>query len=476
MNNYFLYHCHSSKSLLDSTTDFTQLIDKACENGMTAIAFTEHGNIFNWVKKKRYCEKKGIKYVHGIEAYLTQKTEKNKDKFPKIADNYHIVLLAKNEAGVKEINRLFSISYQPDNFYYKPRIPFDEFLKISDNVIITSACLGGPLRQIPETKEKLFEKIDKLNEKIGNINFEINKTIVKKKQTEKDAKKIEKLNNNISDLEKEIKYINENIEFLRTMYVGVLRKCDYLEIQYHNIDDQREYNQQLYKYARKYGKKLIAGTDTHSIDEYSAKCRIQLIRDKRSGKKKDIANEGYFDDNFDLIFKTYDELVNAFKKQNALPESIYMQAIKNTLEVQDMIEDFSLDTSFKYPDINGVDDVESALKQRINERFQQKLDNNIIPKERKKEYIDRIREEFAVLKKIGMLGFILFMSNLVSYCRENNIYCGPNRGSVGGCLIAYITDIIDLDPMRWGTIFSRFANEDRVELGDCQIALKRNGV
>lgn len=469
MNNYFLYHCHSSKSLLDSTTDFTQLIDKACENGMTAIAFTEHGNIFSWVKKKRYCEKKGIKYVHGIEAYLTQKTEKNKDKFPKIADNYHIVLLAKNEAGVKEINRLFSISYQPDNFYYKPRIPFDEFLKISDNVIITSACLGGPLRQIPETKEKLFEKIDKLNEKIGNINFEINKTIVKKKQTEKDAKKIEKLNNNISDLEKEIKYINENIEFLKTMYVDVLRKCDYLEIQYHNIDDQREYNQKLYKYARKYGKKLIAGTDTHSIDEYSAKCRIQLIRDKRSSKKKGIANEGYFDDDFDLIFKTYDELVNAFKKQNALPESIYMQAIKNTLEVQNMIEDFSLDTSFKYPDINGVDDIESALKQRINERFQQKLDNNIIPKERKKEYIDRIREEFAVLKKIGMLGFILFMSNLVSYCRENKIYCGPNRGSVGGCLIAYITDIIDLDPMRWGTIFSRFANEDRVELGDIDI-------
>ena len=116
--NYTVFHLHTEQSLLDSCTNFKDYVDRAKELGQTAICFTEHGNIFSWVEKKMYCEEQGIKYLHGIECYLTQTLEEN------IRDNYHTILIAKNYEGLKEINRLCYTSTRPDHFYYKPRISF----------------------------------------------------------------------------------------------------------------------------------------------------------------------------------------------------------------------------------------------------------------------------------------------------------------------------------------------------------------
>ena len=127
--NYVVYHLHTEDSLLDSCTNYKLYVDRAANLGQTAICFTEHGNIFNWIEKKIYCRSKGIKYLHGIECYLTEQLE------PKIRDNYHTILIAKNYEGVKEINKLFDLSTQPDHKYFKPRISFDELFAISNNVI-----------------------------------------------------------------------------------------------------------------------------------------------------------------------------------------------------------------------------------------------------------------------------------------------------------------------------------------------------
>ena len=116
--NYVCYHLHSDYSLLDSCTKFEDYLKCAKELGQTAIASTEHGNIYNWVTKKQLCDKYGIKYIHGVEVYLTQSLTN------KIRDNYHTILLAKNLEGVREINRLVSLSNQDDHFYYKPRLTF----------------------------------------------------------------------------------------------------------------------------------------------------------------------------------------------------------------------------------------------------------------------------------------------------------------------------------------------------------------
>ena len=417
MNNYVCYHLHSELSLLDSCTNFKLYVDKAKELGQFAICFTEHGNCYDWIEKKEYCEEQGIKYLHGVEAYLTKElfeypeipdewyeahlgcdekeTQEELSEFleenkKKVRDNYHTILIARNYEGVKEINSLLDKSTQDDHFYYKNRISFDEFKNISDNVIKISACLASPLNKLRD-------------------------------------------------------------ETLIPYY-------DYLEIQPHvNSEEQKEYNQWLYQMAIKYNKPLIAGTDTHSLNKYKAECRSIL----QKAKHIVFTNE----DEFDLTYKSYDELIDMFKMQGALPEEVYLEAIENTNKMAESVETFELDKSFKYA--KCYDDDEAVLKQRVNEGYKDKVRRGVIKKN--PQYSINVKEEFRVFKKIGMLGFMLFMSDLVRWCWANGIPIGYCRGSVGGSTIAYLTDIIDVDPVVWHTVFSRFANEDRKELGDIDI-------
>ena len=151
MENYTVFHLHTEDSLLDSCTNYKMYVDKAVELGQTSIAFTEHGNIYNWIEKKMYANSKGLKYIHGVECYLTASLDE------KVRDNYHTILLAKNYEGFKEINLLVDKSTQPDHFYYKPRITFDEFFNISNNVIKISACLASPLNNYPNDVMRSIE-------------------------------------------------------------------------------------------------------------------------------------------------------------------------------------------------------------------------------------------------------------------------------------------------------------------------------
>lgn len=385
-NNYVVYHLHDDRSINDSCTKFDDYLKLAIKYNQKAIALTNHGNIFNWVSTKEACDAVGIKYIHGCEVYLTESLDGDK-----IRDNYHTILLAKNYNGVMEINRLVSLSNQRDHFYYKPRLSFDEFLAISDNVICISACLASPLNHY------------------------------------------------------------------RGPYLdSLLRKYDFYEIQYHNCSEQKSYNLQLLKWSIEYNKPLIAGTDTHSLDRYKAECRLI----QKAAKKQKYDNE----DEFDLTYKSYDELVEAFKAQNALPIDVILEAINNTNIMASMVEEFELDKSFKYPKLSDNEDKQT--KELINRMFVEKLRSGVIDASKKKQYIDAIREEMQVFEQIDMVGFMLFMSELIRWCHENNIPTGPGRGSVCGSVIAYIIDITDVDPIKWGTIFSRFANKYRKELGD----------
>ena len=170
MNNYVAYHVHTELSLLDSTTKCEDYIKKAIELGQRAIGFSEHGNIYNWTYKKFLCEKYGLKYLHCCEIYLTEKLyfQNDNGENEKIRDNYHTILIAKNLDGLKEMNRVISRATDEDHFYYKPRVTFEEFLSLSDNVIKISACLASPLNEYRKNQDKagnelflkLFEKYD----------------------------------------------------------------------------------------------------------------------------------------------------------------------------------------------------------------------------------------------------------------------------------------------------------------------------
>lgn len=306
-----------------------------------AICFTEHGNIYNNIEKKMYANSKGLKYLHGVEVYLTAALE------PKQRDNYHTILIAKNFEGVKEINTLVDLSTQPDHMYYKPRITFDEFFNISDNVIKISACLASPLNKYPNFIGKLVdEKIAELEKnketEANKLYAELNSEAAKEAWIEDYAaiyntsyeiyveQCIEK-SNNAFDLQ--IEEAKSELENAKIVYDKLMKTYDYYEIQPHvKSMDQIRYNKMLYEASKKYNKPLIAGTDTHSIDSYKAECRSIL----QKAKHIEFSNE----DEFDLTYKSYDELVNMFKQQGSLPMDVVLEAIENTNRMADSVTDW----------------------------------------------------------------------------------------------------------------------------------------
>lgn len=305
---YTVYHLHDDTSnvngFADSCSNFKEYIKLAKKQGMKAIAFSNHGGIYDWIKKKQECDKAGIKYIHGIELYLCHHLEDD-DR------GGHIGLYARNWDGVLELNKLVSIStskgVNSDNtdrhMYYNPRISLEEIMNTSNNIIVTTACLASPLNR----------------------------------WTAKDTEN------------------KEAFDLFMNWLIKNKHRC-FLEIQYHNASSQITYNRKLQFISMKTGIPLIAGTDTHSSNKYKAECRKILQKYKKS----------YYgeEDEFDLTWKTYDELVSAFKEQNVFSKDIYMEAIENTNKFADMIEEFTLDKSFKYPTLYG-DNVREQWKELI---------------------------------------------------------------------------------------------------------------
>lgn len=393
--NYALLHCHTMLSNgttnIDSVTNYEQYINKAKELGMKAIAFTEHGNIFQWIKKKECCEKNKLKYIHGVECYITATLEE------KTRDNYHTCLYARNWEGVKEINKLITNANNREDghFYYVPRITMEEFLNISDNILISSACLGSVLSKCED------ENIKK-------------------------------------------KYLNY---FIRNK-----NRC-FLEIQHHLVEDQIEYNKYLYTLHNQFNIPLIAATDTHALDKRHLKGRSVL----QKSKKIYFENE----EGWDLSFKTYDELIELYKKQNSIPMEDIYEALQNTNRLVDMVEEFELDRSYKYPQL---------YNDSINV-FQNKIKNGIISREIYKkdnynEYEKRINHEYKTIAKNGSVDFFLLEEDLKSWCRENRIQYGYSRGSVSGSEIAYLLYITEIDSIKHKMNFERFMNLERVSLAD----------
>lgn len=402
MSNYVSFHTHTDLSLLDSCTDFHLYVDRAVELDQKAIAFSEHGKPQQWVAKKMYCDEKGIKFLFAVECYLTEAltvTDHASGEQKKLKDNYHTILIARDEQGVCEINQAITTSTDPEHTYYKNRITFEEFLKLSPHVITTSACLASPLN---------------------------------------------------------------NLDIKNPWYEKLIQRYDFLEIQPHLHADQIAFNQQLAILSQQYKKPLIAGTDAHSLNPYKAECRDILLL----AKKQSYGDE----DAFDLTYKSYDELVNAFRRQDAIPEAMWMDAIQNTNVLADMVENFELDTALKYPKLYGNSEADrEKLVETTWKKFDDKVSKCVIPQEEVEGFKQSLPEELRVFEKIDMSGYILCMSELISWCWEHGIPIGPARGSVGGSRVAYVTDIIDLDPEKWHTVFSRFANEDRKEVGDIDV-------
>lgn len=393
-NNYTVYHLHSDLSNgvtnIDSVTKYDQYIEYAASLGMTAIGFAEHGSIFQFIKKKECVEKHNMKYIHASEFYVTATLDE------KIRDNKHCVLIAKNYDGFQELNALSSKSFNrtDGHYYYVPRITLKELMSTSDNILITTACIGGLLYE--------------------------------------------------GDIE------------VRKQFLGFLIKnkhrC-FLEVQHHADEHQVKYNQYLLKLNQKYNIPLIAGTDTHALNEEHLEGRkiLQLSKNVR------FASE----DSWDLTFKTYDELVEAYAKQNSLPTEVFLKAIENTNRMADLVEEYTINRDYKYPHLwdNPDELFREKIKQGIKWRGVDKYPNY-------QEYLDRIEYEIKAYKHNQAIDFMLLMEDIIDWCKAQDIQVGYGRGSVNGSVIAWLLGITEMDSIKHNLNFERFMNIERVSLSD----------
>ena len=228
----------------------------------------------------------------------------------------------------------------------------------------------------------------------------------------------------------------------------------YLEIQHHNCEEQIKYNQKLYKLHKKTNVPLIAGTDTHALNKEYAEGRIVLQ------KAKDV----FFADeeNWDLTFKTYDELVQAYETQNAIPREVYIEAIENTNKMAEQIEEFQLDYTPKYPKL--YDNSEKVFKEKIAQGLKDRNINSSLPNYQ--EYKDRIRYEYDTYKHNGAIDFMLLEENYKTQMRNIGVEYGYSRGSVSGSIIAYLLHITEVDSIQHHLNYERFMNKERVSLAD----------
>ena len=390
------YHMHSwlsnGTTNIDSITNFRSYVEAAKNCGMKALGISEHGNIFEWLHKKEEIEKAGLKYIHCVESYITEDGYEG----DKTRDNYHCVLIAKNYDGVKELNKIVSKSYnrKDNHFYYMPRITIDELLRTSNNIIVTSACLGGIL--------------------------------------------------------------NNGNDKIREVFISFLKRnknrC-FLEIQHHNVKEQIEYNQFLYKLSQEIDVPLIVGTDTHALNDLHMEGRHIL----QKAKNVSFSSE----DNWDLTFKTPEELVKAYQKQNSLPMDVIFEAMNNTVKMANMVQEFKLDYSAKYPKL--YNNSEEVFKSKINKGCKWR---GISKYANKTEYYDRIHYEYDTYKHNNAIDFMLLEEDYKSEMRKRGVRFGYSRGSVSGSIIAYLLGITEIDSLKFNLNFERFMNTERVSLAD----------
>lgn len=401
-NNYTILHCHcdmsNGVSNIDSVTKYQDYVNRASELGMTSLAISDHGSVFDWCGKKEAIEKVGMKYIHAEEFYVTEKIDVDADGNPvRLRDNWHCLLIARNFEGFKELNRLSTKSFnrKDGHFYYAPRITFNELLNTSDNIIITSACLGGILNHASDSVQ------------------------------------------------------NKLIEFMSHN-----RSRCFLEIQHHNVEDQKKYNQKLYMLSIQNHIDLVACTDTHSLNDKHARGRkiLQLSKSINFGDE----------DGWDLTFKTYDELIEAYEIQGALSSNVYMSAIANTNKIADMIEPFAVDHSIKYPRI--YDNSIETFKRKINEGY--KANRYIKERHPRSVVVQRLKDELEVYQKVGAIDFMLLQSYIREWEKQNGIQSGYGRGSVSGSLIAYLLNVTKMDSLKFNLNFFRFLNPNRVTNSD----------
>ena len=401
MNKDFVHlHVHTEYSLLDGFSRVKNLVNRAKELNMSAVAITDHGCMFGAVDFYKVAKKEGIKPIIGCEVYTASRTLKDKDpNFDK--SQGHLVLLAKNNEGYQNLIKLVSKAYV-EGFYYKPRIDINELEKHSDGIIALSACLAGDVSQA-----------------LMNRNYEKAKNIALKY--------------------KEI-FGEENY---------------YIEIQDHNLPEQKEVNRELIKLSKEIGVGLVATNDVHYVNKEDAKIHDILMCIQMGKTVNDPTRMRFGSEEFYL--KSREEMEEKF--------SDVQEALDNTIKIAQMCNvefDFNTIHLPKYDVPNGYT-AKEYLRMLCFKGLKERYNNPST------EILDRLEYELSVIEKMGYVEYFLITWDFINFARENNIMVGPGRGSAAGSIVAYTLYITDIDPIKYSLLFERFLNPERVSMPDIDI-------
>ena len=412
-------HLHTVFSLLDGALRLKQLFQRAEEYKMPAIAMTDHGNMFGAVDFFIQAKEHGIKPIIGCEVYVAPKNRFEKTTIAGLPDaSYHLILLAKNEAGYKNLSKLITKAFF-EGFYYKPRIDKELLSQHSDGLIALSSCLKGELSRLLA--------VGKMEEAINTASF----------------------------------------------YKGTMGEGNYyLEIQDQGIEGQREITKEIIKIGKKLSIPLVATNDCHYLEQKDARAQEILLCIQTGKTLLDEKRLKFSGDQF--YFKSSDEMKTLFKE---IP-----QAISNTIKIA---EQCNLDMHFDkihlpHYDVPQDSTLDSFLGELARHGMEKRLQKNQLllitdAKKQKKDrdimssYKERLDEELKTIKKMNFSGYFLIVWDFIDYSKKNNIPVGPGRGSAAGSLVAYCLGITDIDPLKYGLLFERFLNPERVSMPDIDI-------
>lgn len=401
MNKDFAHlHVHTEYSLLDGFSRVKKLIKRAKELNMSSIAITDHGCMFGVIDFYKTAIEEGIKPIIGCEVYTAARGLRDKD--PNY-DKYqgHLVLLAKNMEGYKNLIKIVSTSYV-EGFYYKPRVDMEELKRHNEGIIALSACLAGDVARA-----------------LMNRNYE------KAKQFAIDYRDI---------------FGEENF---------------FLEIQDHNLPEQKEVNSGLVKLSKETGIPLVATNDVHYVNKEDSKIHDVLMCIQMGKTLNDPNRMRFGSDEFYL--KSREEMEELFPYA--------LEAIDNTTKIADMCNvefDFNTIHLPKYDVPEGYTP-ETYLRELCFNGLKERYDN---PSD---EILERLNYELDVIEKMGYMEYFLIVWDFINFSKENNIIVGPGRGSAAGSIVAYTLKITDIDPIKYSLLFERFLNPERISMPDIDI-------
>ena len=400
-NEFVNLHVHTEYSLLDGACRIKELISKVKDMGQTAVAITDHGNMYGAVDFWNEAKKQGIKPIIGCEVYVAPRTRF--DKEPKIdAHPYHLILLCENNKGYSNLVKLVSLA-SIEGFYNRPRVDVELLRKYHEGLICLSACLAG---EIPR-----------------------------------------KLNNGDYNGAKETALI----------YREIFGKDNYfIEIQNHGIADELKILPLLYRLSAELDIPLAATNDCHYISKNDAEMQKILIC-IQTGKILGAPNALTFETD-EFYLKNADEMCALFKGHE--------EAVSNTLMIAERCN-----VEFEFGDIklpkfhiDGVSDNNAYFRELCYNGMYQRYGES--PDE---EVVKRLDYELSVIIKMGYTDYYLIVWDFIKYARDHNVPVGPGRGSGAGSLCAYCIGITGIDPLKYGLLFERFLNPERVSMPDFDI-------